>query len=514
MDENNKRIIKNTIYLYIRQIVIVVLSFLTTRIVLDKLGQSDYGVNNLVAGFVSMFTVLNGILMTSTRRFMALAIGKNDPVIVKSTFSTAVVIHLIIGFIIVFALETFGLWFLNTNLNIEQDRMFAANVIYQIAVLSAFIGINQAPYSAAVTAHEKFDIYAYMSIYDVVGKILVLFLLIHIPFDKLIVYSALHFTVTLTSRIIYQVYCRRNFPEAGFSLKIDKSLCKEMLQFSGWSAFGQLIFALNAQGISILLNLFYNTILNAARGLSNTVLGIITQFITGFMVAAQPQLVKYYGVGDSKRFVNLIFNVSQYTLFLVALIGVPVLMEIDYVLWLWLGDNVPPYTSAFIRITVICNLAYKGNMMVENGLIAMGKVKALNTLSIPLYLLTIPLFYGALKTGFNPSLSYWFATVPPCLCFLVNIALLSKFTEFPGMKFFTHVFLRTVFLVAVSCVIPFLVRSIMEEGCVRFLIVCSLSVICTFATIYYWGLSMEARQMVDEKFIGRFRIYLKKIWSK
>lgn len=502
MEENNKRIVKNTIYLYIRQFIIMALSFVSTRIVLDKLGASDYGVNNLVAGFVSMFAILNGILNSGTSRYMALAIGKGDDKEAKLTFSTAVVIHLFIALVVVIALESFGLWFLNYRLNIVEDRMFAANIVFQISVLSTFISITQITYSAAVTAHEKFGIYAYMSIFDVVAKILVLFLLVYLPYDKLIVYCALQLVVTLLGRIIYNWYCNVKFEECTFSLKIDKALCRQMLQFSGWTAFGQLIFTINGQGISILLNLFYNTVLNAARGLSNTVLGVITQFITGFMVAAQPQLVKYYGKGDMDRFNKLIFNVTQYSLFLVAIIGVPVIMEIDYVLGLWLGDNVPPYTSTFIRITMICNLVYKGNQMVENGIIAIGKVKALNTMSIPLYLLTLPLFYFALKTNMNLGVSYSLATIPPCLCFLVNIFILSKYTGFPGLSFFIHVFLRTTLLVLVASIIPFILRCLMDEGVVRFFVVCSASVICTFATIYNFGLENENKKMVKDRCIG------------
>lgn len=503
MEENYKRIVKNTVYLYIRQFIIMALGFVSTRIVLEKLGSSDYGLNNLVGGFVGMFSVLNGILNTGTSRFLALAIGKGDMACMKRTFSTARTIHLIVGLIVVAALETFGLWFVNARLNIEEGRLFAANVIFQLAVLSTFIGITQTPYSATVTAHERFDIYAYMSLYDVIAKILVLFLLVWIPMDKLIVYGVLTFIVTLVGRIIYNWYCCRQYEECGFSLFVDKVLCKEMISFSGWTVFGNLISTVNGQGISILLNLFYNTVLNAARGLSNTVLFLITQFITGFMMAAQPQLVKYYGEGDTNRFNSLIFNVSRYSLFLVALVCVPVVMEIDYVLHLWLGDSVPEYTSTFIRITMICNLAYKGNQMVENGLIAIGRNKELNTRSTPLYLLTIPLFYSALKVGLNPGLSYWFATIPPCLTFVVNIYLLSKYTNFDGWNYFTQVFLKISWLVAVSCVVPLMVRVMMPEGFGRFVLVCSLSVVVTSLMLYYFGMNKEARAMVQEKLVSK-----------
>ena len=204
MEENNKRIFKNTIYLYVRMLVMMGLSFFTTRIVLDKLGAADYGLNNLVAGFVASFRVIEGMLAGSTRRFLAYSLGKGDAKKCKLTFSTAFVVHLVIAVVVVIVLETGGLWFLNSNLNIEPNRMWAANVVFQVSVLTSFLCVTQTPFMAVVTAHEKFDMYAYMSIYDVIAKIAVLFLLVYIPYDKLIVYSALCACVSITNIIIYR----------------------------------------------------------------------------------------------------------------------------------------------------------------------------------------------------------------------------------------------------------------------------------------------------------------------
>lgn len=498
MEENNKQIVKNAIYLYIRQLVIMALSFFTTRIVLEKLGASDYGVNNVVSGFVSMFTMLNSILQTGTRRFLGINIGKGNKSELNQTFSTAVIIHLIIGFIIVILLESFGLWFINHKLNIDSERLIAANWVFQFSILTVFLGITQTPYTAAVTIHEKFNIYAAMSIYDVVAKLAVLFLLIYIPGDKLIIYSALITSVSVTSIIIYRLYCKKQFEECRVKLTFNKALCKEMLTFSGWGALGHLTVVLNSQGTSILLNLFFNTIMNAARGLATTVNFTIDQFINGFLTAAQPQLVKYYGKGDFQNFSKLIFNVSQYTLFLVALIGVPAIMEIDYVLQLWLGE-VPEYTGAFIKISIICSIISYSNYMINYGITAAGKMKALNTLSMPIYLLTLPLIYIILKLGYSPIYAYWVSSVPPILSFLVNLYILHKYTGFDSKKYLITIFLKTIILLTIACIPPYIIQQFMPQNAIRFFLVCSVSCISTIIILWLFALNKEVREMVIVK---------------
>lgn len=500
MEDSNKRIAKNTVYLYIRQLVIMALSFLTTRVVLEKLGASDYGVNNLVAGFVASFAVLNSILSSSTRRFLALYIGKGDELKLKKTFATALVIHLVVAFVVILALESGGLWFLNSKLNIEPSRMYAANWVFQFAVIGVFLNIIQTPYMAAVTAHERFNIYSTMSIFDVVAKLAVIYVLIYLPGDKLIIYSALQLAVTSIGLLIYRIYCIRQFPECKWSLRIDKSMMKEMLQFSGWGVFGHVITVVNSQGLSIILNLFFNTIMNAARGLAQTVSVVISQFVMGFLTAAQPQLVKFYAAGEMDKFIKLIFNVTQYTLFLLGLIVVPCLLEIDYVIGLWLGNEVPPYTCSFVKITLFCGIIYRSNMMVEDGLYAIGRVKENNLYSVPVYLLSIPIFYLALKYFDSPIPAYWLGNIPPLLSFIINMILLSRFTDFPGWKFFINIFLKNTGLIVFSAVVPYIVQQFMHPGLVRFLTVCTISVICTFTVIWLFGMNASAKSMVKVQF--------------
>lgn len=502
MEDNNKRILKNTVYLYMRQFVIMALSFFTTRIVLEKLGASDYGVNNVVGGFVSMFTVLNSILQTGTRRFLSLNLGKGDALVLKDTFSTAFVIHLIVGTFVVVLLETFGIWFLNSQLNIDSGRMVAANWVFQFSVLTVFLSITQTPYTAAVTSHENFSIYAFMSIFETVAKVAVLFLLIFIPGDKLIIYSALLLGVSAINISVYRVYCIRKFPECQFTLKVNHNLLKEMVRFSGWSVIANVFQVGNTQGVSILLNIFFSTLVNAARGLATTVTFTISQFVNGFIIAAEPQLVKYYGANDREHFEKLVFNITQYTLFLLAIFAVPVFMEIDYVLKLWLTE-VPQYTSEFIKITIISSWLVNSYIMIDKAIIASGHIKQMALIGNTIPVIQLPLVYIFLKLGYSPVVTYIITLVPQFLGMFANLWISKHYINFPSGRFFFQIMVKNSLFIIIACIIPYIVREMMPDGLLRFLVVCSLSVFCTIGIMYSFAMNAETKQMVRQKVIGK-----------
>lgn len=500
MDISNKRVVKNTLYLYIRQGIVLVLGLLTTRIVLDKLGVDNYGIYSVVGSFVSMFMILNSVLQSATRRFLSLAIGKEDDGVIRDTFQTAIVIHLCIALIVVFALETVGLWFLNHELNIESSRMWAANWVYQFSVFSVALNIVNTPYVAAVTSHERFDVYAYLSIFDVVGKIAVLFLLVILPFDKLIVYAALMFAVVAFGAGIYVWFCRNRFPETcGLSLNVDKQLLKEMLKFSGWDCFGNIASIVNVEGVTILLNIFFGTLVNAARGVANTVTFTVLQFVTGFVMAAEPQLVKSYAKRDFARMEKLVFDISQMTLFMLAIFAVPIWLEMDYVLKLWLGDYVPQYTGIFIKITLLnCFISYS-NLMVVKAIVATGNVKTLNLCLAPIEIMILPIIYMALKIFDSPTVVYWISALPSLMKFSVNLILLHKLIDFPMWRYVRVVFLKNIAVVGVALIIPLYIHSSMLEDFWRFLAVGSASVVCTLVLMWFTVLNKEIKQMVLTK---------------
>ena len=500
MDDNNKRVIKNTLYLYIRQAIVLILGLLTTRIVLDCIGVENYGIYTVVGSFVAMFMILNSVLQSATRRFLSLAIGQNQPDQIKATFQTSLVIHLWIAIIVIIALETVGLWFLTNKLNINPSRLWAAHWVFQFSVLSVAINIISTPFVAAVTSHERFDIYAYMSIFDVVGKIVILSLIVLLPFEKLILYSALMCSVTTTTALIYILFCRKNFRETkSIKFHTDKQLLHEMLRFAGWDSFGNITSIINIQGITILINLFFGTIINAARGLANTVTFTVQQFVSGFILAAEPQLVKSYAIGDFKTMNNLVFNVSQISLFMLSVFALPIWLEMDYALHLWLGDNVPQYTGLFIKITILqCFVTYS-NLMVVKAIVATGNVRQLNLWLAPIELSIIPIIYIALKLGGNPATVYWLSIFPSLCRYCINLWLLHRFINFPAMKFLLKVSIKNLTLVAVSGILPYLIRQLMHQGILRFLAVCSMSVICTLIVMWLFALNRQTKNMVLRK---------------
>ena len=479
-------------------LVMMALSFLTTRIVLNKLGIDDYGLYNVVGGFVAMFTILNNVLQSATRRFMSISIGEGNQNKINSTFSTSFFLHILIGVVVVFTLETVGLWLLNTQLNIQDGRETAANWVFQFSVISVFLAITQTPYTAAVTSHERFNIYAYMSIFDVIAKLGILFLLVYLPFDKLVVYAFLMCFVNLLSVVLYILYCNNNFVECHISLLIDKFLFKQMLTFSGWDSLGNISAVINNHGLSILLNLFFGTAINASRGLAATVSSTISTFVSGFITAAEPQLAKFYAKGEMKRFESLIFNVSQYTLFMLAIIAVPVMLELDYVLKLWLGE-VPDYTSIFIKITVIATFIQYSNLMVLKGIMAIGKVKQITFMTTPMYFLHLPLVWGALKIGWDPTAVYWVGMIPSILGFCMNLYILHKYTGFPSREYFYAIFLKNVCLVGISCILPYFIHISFQEGAIRFIVVCCFSILSTLIIMWFFALNKEVRKMLMSK---------------
>lgn len=509
MDTNNKRIFKNTIYLYVRMLVIMCIGFFTTRVVLEKLGISDYGIYNVVGGFVSMFTVLNSILQASTNRFMALGIGKGDKETLKVTFSTAYVIHLIIAFVVFILLESIGIWFINNKMVIDPQRLYAANWVFQLSVVSCLLTIIQTPYNSAIVSHEKFNIFAFLSIFDVTYKLIVLYLLVIIPGDKLIVYAVLLLIGTILNRLFSHLYCIRHFEECKYSLKVDKRLTKEMLSFSGWGVLGHICSVLNGSGVTVLINMFFGTVVNAANGLSNTVTFTIQQFIGGFIMAAEPQLVKYYANDEKENFVNLIFNISRITLFLLSLFLIPVLLEVDYVLNLWLTE-VPEYTASFIKITLIVSFLIYSNRMVDFGINAIGRVKELNMWSTIAWLADLPLCYVLLKLGGSPTVVCWVSMAPAIYVFFMNMYILNKFYYFPILKYSVNVIGKTILIVVVASMLPLYIQSNMEDGIVRFLIVCGCSVFCTIILFWLWGLNKENKEMIKQKIFDKYIKLLRK----
>ena len=308
---SNKRIAKNTIFLYIRMFFVLVVSLFTTRIVLQALGVIDYGIYNVVAGFVSMFAFLNTSMSNGIQRFYNFQMGCNDKGNITKVYNTALQIQALIALILLILLETFGLWYINYQMIIPADRLNAAQWIFQFSVLSLIIIVIQVPYSAAIMAHEKMQFYSYISIVEVIAKLAIAYLLLTVKYDKLVIYGLLSLIVTIIIFTVNFVYAKIKFRDLKFKLFWDKDYLKPMLSFSGWNIFGSFAYLLKGQGLNLLLNAFFGPIVNAARGISNMVMNAIQGFQSNIVIAFRPQIVQSYAAQDINRVTNLFYSLSK-----------------------------------------------------------------------------------------------------------------------------------------------------------------------------------------------------------
>ena len=495
--ENTKRIAKNTLMLYGRMLFSLLVSLYTTRVVLDVLGASDYGINNLVGGIVGMMGIITSLLSQGTSRFITIALGENNFPKLKNTFSASVTIHIILALLILLIGEIVGPWFVG-RLNIASERMDAAQIVFQLSLLSSIVGITQSPFHAAIVAHEKMSVYAFISIWDVIAKLLVVYLLLMVNVDKLILFSTFYFFVGLLTASFYLFYCWKKFAECReFTLKTDKRLYKEIFNYTGWNAIGACAFTMNGQGITILLSVF-GTAVNAARGIAGSISGMVYNFAGNFLAASKPQIVKLYAANDVEGMNSLILRTSKFSAYLMGFVGIPLFLEMDYVLQLWLKE-VPAYTSVFARLTLIQGLVQAIDFPVGTGIHAVGRMKLPNITSALIYMMILPLSYLAIKLGASPEITYILTICVYPLALFMDLYIIQKYTCFP-VRYFIHkvIFWPIVFIVFTGFFIHLTLQNAMEESFIRVVITTLSSCITLSALIYLWGTTEGERKFMLE----------------
>ncbi|MGL4583180.1 MAG: oligosaccharide flippase family protein, partial [Flavobacterium sp.] len=342
---NTKTIAKNTLFLYFRMFLIMGVTLYTSRVVLQQLGISDYGIYSLVGGIVAMLGFFNAAMSSATQRYLSFDIGKGDEQKLRKTFSATLTIHILIAVLALILAETIGLWYINYKMVFPDDRLYAVNVVYQFSILTFLLAIVQVPYNALIIARERMKVYAYVSILEAGLKLAIVFILI-LGEDKLILYSILIFVVAFVIRMIYQLYCQRQFKESKYRFEYDKEYFGELLAYSGWNLFGNFAAVARGQGVNMVLNLFFGTVVNAAYGITMQIQGAVQMFVTNFQMAVNPQIIKSFASGDKERMFNLVFQSSKFSYFLILLIVGPLVFNIDFILELWLGE-VPQATNVF-----------------------------------------------------------------------------------------------------------------------------------------------------------------------
>lgn len=381
-------------------------SLYTVRVILDVLGAEDYGIYNVIGGIVSLFSFLSGTMTSATQRFLSFEMGKQDNGSLTKVFSVSMYTYLLLIGIILFLSETIGLWFVNSQLTIPAERLTAANFVYQSSILSFIVTLLCIPYNASIIAMERMNVFAYSSIVDAGLKLAIAWLLPYIAMDHLKIYALLMFIAIASVQLYYAWYCRRYFDFCRYSRYKDPSLFRNMLSFAGWNMIGALANILRGQGLNILINLFFNPVLNAAYGIALQVNNAITNFTNNFYTAVRPQLVKLYAGGNRKEMLNLGYQSSRYAFYLMLIITIPIMLNAEDILVIWLKE-VPAYTVIFLRIIIISSLIEVLSIPLANMLQASGKIKIYQMTVSILFLLNIPVSYIFLRLGYSPETTLW-----------------------------------------------------------------------------------------------------------
>ena len=397
---DNKRIAKNTLFLYFRMILIMGVTLYTSRVILDKLGITDYGLYSVVGGVVGMLSFLNGTLSTGTSRFLTYELGAGNNDRLKRTFSTAFYTHLILSAIFFLIMETGGMWFLYNKLVIPPDRLMACVWVFQFSILTTIIAITQVPYTAVIMAHERMSIYAYVSIFEAVAKLLVCYLLAIADFDKLIFYAVLVAIVQLIVALYYRFYCSRHFAESRLKWIFDKDILRSLMSFSGWNIMANVTEMLKLQGIIVLLNMFFAPAVIAAQALANQVSAAMMQFVNNFRTAINPQIIKLYAAGDKDGSKRLTLSTTVYCFDLILMLGLPAIMVMYWLLNLWLVE-VPEYAVIFTQYIIVRNIMGTFSAAFYIPMMAANRIKSNSVAAVYLGIGEFVLLYILLKLGFG-----------------------------------------------------------------------------------------------------------------
>lgn len=493
---NNKRIAKNTLLLYVRLLLIVGVSLYTSRIVLQILGVDDFGIYNVVGGFVAMLAYLRNVFVDATQRFIAYALGEGNESKLREVFSTSMTVFILLALLLVIIAETFGLWFVNNKIEIDPDRLYAANWVYQCSVITLVFSLLTVPYNSSIIAYERMNIFAYVSVVESILKLLIVYLLLISPEDKLITYAILHLVISFFVWLFYRAYSRRNFAECKYKVGINKPLFKEMFSFSGWTLIGGLGFSFKDQASNIILNLFLGTAINAARGIALQVNSIIMSFSNNLFTAISPQITKLYAQGNIQESQKLVYVGARYTFFLMTLFTIPIILNVNYVLELWL-KTVPEYTAEFLIITLISSSIYVLSKPLTAAIQATGDIKTFQIGVSIIMLLELPMAWVLLKMQYPP----YYALLPSILTNLISIWFriwnLKTMIKSYSYKFFLcNICLKCIMLFATIYIICFYICRDFPKEFVYLILSCCISLTLSCIIIFFLGMHKYERKKI------------------
>ena len=502
---NNRRLAKNTIILYIRMIVVMFITLFTSRIILQALGVDDFGIYNVVGGVVTMMAVVNNAMAVSTQRYLTFELGKGDMQQFKKVFCTCMTIYMVLALLLVLLAETVGLWFVNSHLVIAPDRLFAANIVYQFAILSSICAMIQIPYNAAIISHEKMNAFAYIGIVEAVIKLAIAYVLFISPIDKLSLYGGLTFLSSFAIFMTYRTYCLRKFNETRYSFMWDKALTKQLVSYSGWNLFGALSGVAKGQGLNILINIYFGPAVNAARGIAYQLNHAITMLFTNFYTAVRPQITKYYAQKNYNEMYNLVYRSSKLSFFLILVCSLPLIMEAPAIVQLWLGQ-LPDYVVVFVRIIVIISAVDAMSTPLMTSIHASGDIKLYQFTVGMIMILTLPISWIFLKLGFAPDAVFYISLTLSTISLFIRLAIASKKTGIPFWGFIKAVILPSIIVSATALIPSYAVLRFIGHGIFATIVVCCISVVSVLFAAYFIGMSKRERNAINRMFLKKLKI--------
>ena len=493
MPSNTARIAKNTLMLYFRQILIMLVSLYTVRVILETLGAEDYGIYNVVAGIVTMFGFLSSSMATASQRYFSFEMGRGDFEQLKKVFSLSLLIYVMIGVLVLLLAETIGLWFVNNKLVIPLERKTPALWVYQFSIISFLFTILTSPYMAMIIAHEDMNIYAYVSIVEVMLKLGIVFILRFIVWDKLALYGFLMLAVAIINTTIYRIICIKKYKECKFSFYWKKDLIKEIAAHSWWTMFGSIAWLLKNQGINILMNQFFNPIVVAARSIAASVNHAATSFSQNFNMAMRPQIIKSYAAGQKERMLSLVFYGSKGTYILVYLIVLPLVLEMPIILGLWL-KNPPEYAVLFTRLVLLDVLVDSISFPVMTAVQATGKIKVYQLVVGGILLLNLPVSWILFLMGTAANSALILAIIITLIVDIAKFILLKRLIDYSFRFFFKNVLLPICLISIISVVFPLIICFFLEQNIIRLLLVIGISFFSVVVCSFFIGMNTKERK--------------------
>jgi O-antigen/teichoic acid export membrane protein len=485
---NNKRIAKNTLIMYIRMLLVMAITLITVRFVLKTLGVEDYGIYNVVAGFVVSMSFISSSMQMATQRFYAYSIGEHNTEKLQKTFNTSLFIYFIIVLIIALLAESVGLWFLYHKMVIPESRFVAAVWIYQFAVASFVISMLATPFSAMIIAHEDMGIYAFVSLTDCVLKLLILSPIALLPYDRLIFYGGCILAVTLIKEGINVFYSRRHYPECKFVKVWDKKQFQSILSYSGWSLFGTSANIAYNQGNNILINLFFGPVANAAQAVAFQVSGALSMFSSNFYAVIRPPLIKSYAEGNYEYMMRLFYTSAKITFCLLLLIFLPLILNTEYILNLWL-DNVGDYMVAFSQLTLIASIILAMHQPITTIIQATGSVKRYHVIVETSTLLILPLTYVCFKYGYSVVWAFYISIAMFLIAHIIRLLVLRTVIAFSLREYVVRFVLPMLLLTIISTGVTYFIHKLLANGFFNLTLTCMVAALSV--TVCCWWLTFS-----------------------